>query len=117
MFGRGFSGLLYDYQGLVRLYRETNRQQEMHEYANKLLEWNETYDRESSVEALSDPLDFLGGSCTEPNNSLTDCSALIKESSQICSTLSEKDSLLNKSVLSRDWSCPRSKSSQSTHNS
>ena len=64
LFGDGYSGLEYDYRGLLRLYRQVGNQAKAAEYAGILQQWNQIRDRNNAVEVK--PLDFV------VNVSLTD---------------------------------------------
>lgn len=60
MFGPGYSGLEYDYRGLLRLYHQTGNDQEAIRYGIILQDWNQL--RVDSNELDSKPLEFI----TEP---------------------------------------------------
>jgi len=56
LFGEGYSGLEYDYRGLLRLYRQTGNLDMADRYANILQQWNRIRDRNNSREVK--PLEF-----------------------------------------------------------
>lgn len=56
LFGDGYSGLEYDYRGLLRLYRQTGNLEMADRYANILQQWNRIRDRNNSIEVK--PLEF-----------------------------------------------------------
>ena len=41
LFGPGYSGLEYDYRGLIRLYSNTENMDKMYQYYDVLSHWNE----------------------------------------------------------------------------
>lgn len=45
LFGDGYSGLEYDYRGLLRLYQQTSRVDRSLEYSRILQEWNQIRDQ------------------------------------------------------------------------
>ena len=64
LFGDGYSGLEYDYRGLLRLYRQVGNHSKAAEYAHILQQWNQIRDRNNAVEVK--PLDYvLSDSLTE----------------------------------------------------
>ena len=68
LFGDGYSGLEYDYRGLLRLYRTVGNQAKAAEYAHILQQWNQIRDRNNAAEVK--PLDYvLNDSLTEIVNS------------------------------------------------
>ncbi|XP_052801330.1 amyloid protein-binding protein 2-like [Mya arenaria] len=56
LFGDGYSGLEYDYRGLLRLYRQVGNYAMADRYANILQQWNRIRDRNNSIEVK--PLEF-----------------------------------------------------------
>ncbi|XP_069134767.1 amyloid protein-binding protein 2-like [Argopecten irradians] len=56
LFGEGYSGLEYDYRGLLRLYRTTDNHSMADMYANILQQWNQIRDSNNAKEVR--PLDF-----------------------------------------------------------
>lgn len=106
VFGRGFSGLLYDYQGLIHLYENSNREELALYYTNELSTWSEMYNHETSVEATSDPLEFLVNDSVTVSDS-DGCSPLIQRSYELCPPHCEEDSILNRNNLASDWSTPK----------
>jgi len=56
LFGDGYSGLEYDYRGLLRLYRQIENFEMADRYANILQQWNRIRDRNNAIEVK--PLDF-----------------------------------------------------------
>ncbi|XP_033748176.1 amyloid protein-binding protein 2-like [Pecten maximus] len=56
LFGEGYSGLEYDYRGLLRLYRTTDNHSMADMYASILQQWNQIRDRNNAKEVR--PLDF-----------------------------------------------------------
>ncbi|XP_067935833.1 amyloid protein-binding protein 2-like [Watersipora subatra] len=59
LFGKGYSGLQYDYRGLISLYEATSQLSKVLHYSKELNEWHEIRTRESTVQDTSDPLKFL----------------------------------------------------------
>lgn len=47
LFGKGYSGLEYDYKGLLHIYAELNEDAKMAEYTQKLSNWKELRDRQA----------------------------------------------------------------------
>lgn len=56
LFGAGYSGLEYDYRGLLHLYHSRRDMENMMEYSHILQDWNRIRDRTNAVEVK--PLDF-----------------------------------------------------------
>ncbi|KAK2160153.1 hypothetical protein LSH36_139g05089 [Paralvinella palmiformis] len=56
LFGQGYSGLEYDYRGLLRLYQSTANVQKAIEYGTILHQWNQMRDHSNAEECK--PLDF-----------------------------------------------------------
>ena len=56
LFGQGYSGLEYDYRGLLRLYQSTGNVQKALEYGAILHQWNQMRDHSNAEECK--PLDF-----------------------------------------------------------
>ncbi|XP_060071001.1 amyloid protein-binding protein 2-like [Ylistrum balloti] len=56
LFGEGYSGLEYDYRGLLRLYRTTDNHSMADMYASILQQWNQIRDSNNAKEVR--PLDF-----------------------------------------------------------
>ncbi|KAK3084359.1 hypothetical protein FSP39_012164 [Pinctada imbricata] len=56
LFGEGYSGLEYDYRGLLRLYRTTDNYSMAEHYHTILQHWNNIRDRNNLIEVK--PLDF-----------------------------------------------------------
>ncbi len=56
LFGPGYSGLEYDYRGLLRLYNQVNNSVMAFEYGNILHNWNHIRDRTNAEDKK--PLDF-----------------------------------------------------------
>ncbi|XP_052239180.1 amyloid protein-binding protein 2-like isoform X2 [Dreissena polymorpha] len=56
LFGEGYSGLEYDYRGLLRLYRHQGNYEMAEHYANILQQWNRLRDRNNLEEVK--PLEF-----------------------------------------------------------
>lgn len=55
LFGEGYSGLEYDYRGLIKLYNSIGNYEKVFEYHNILANWNRLRDRQFSVtDALED---------------------------------------------------------------
>ncbi|XP_064234506.1 amyloid protein-binding protein 2 isoform X1 [Aotus nancymaae] len=55
LFGEGYSGLEYDYRGLIKLYNSIGNYEKVFEYHNVLSNWNRLRDRQYSVtDALED---------------------------------------------------------------
>ena len=55
LFGEGYSGLEYDYRGLIKLYNSIGNYEKVFEYHNVLANWNRLRDRQFSVtDALED---------------------------------------------------------------
>ncbi|XP_075445734.1 amyloid protein-binding protein 2 isoform X2 [Ascaphus truei] len=55
LFGEGYSGLEYDYRGLIKLYNSVGNYEKVFEYHNILANWNRLRDRQFSVtDALED---------------------------------------------------------------
>ena len=55
LFGEGYSGLEYDYRGLIKLYNSVGNYEKVFEYHNVLSNWNRLRDRQYSVtDALED---------------------------------------------------------------
>nr|XP_006138700.1 amyloid protein-binding protein 2-like [Pelodiscus sinensis] len=55
LFGEGYSGLEYDYRGLIKLYNSIGNYEKVFEYHNILASWNRLRDRQFSVtDALED---------------------------------------------------------------
>lgn len=55
LFGEGYSGLEYDYRGLIKLYNSVGNFEKVFEYHNILANWNRLRDRQFSVtDALED---------------------------------------------------------------
>ena len=50
LFGAGYSGLEYDYRGLLRLYHSLGNNQKALEYGLVLHEWNQIRDRNNAEE-------------------------------------------------------------------
>ena len=56
LFGEGYSGLEYDYRGLIRLYNTTGDYDKAQEYGVTLQRWNDIRDRFNAEE--KQPLEF-----------------------------------------------------------
>ncbi|KAL5016659.1 hypothetical protein ScPMuIL_006248 [Solemya velum] len=56
LFGEGYSGLEYDYRGLLRLYRTVENEDAAGRYAVILQQWNQIRDRDNAAQVK--PLDF-----------------------------------------------------------
>lgn len=56
MFGDGYSGLEYDYRGLLRLYRTVKNDSMAEHYHDVLQQWNQIRDRSNQAEV--EPLEF-----------------------------------------------------------
>lgn len=55
LFGEGYSGLEYDYRGLIKLYNSVGNYEKVFEYHNVLSNWNRLRDRQFAVaDALED---------------------------------------------------------------
>lgn len=55
LFGEGYSGLEYDYRGLIKLYNSVGNYEKVFEYHNILSNWNRLRDRQFAVaDALED---------------------------------------------------------------
>jgi len=55
LFGEGYSGLEYDYRGLIKLYNSLGNYEKVFEYHNILSNWNRLRDRQFAVaDALED---------------------------------------------------------------
>uniref|UniRef100_A0A8C8F215 Amyloid protein-binding protein 2 n=1 Tax=Oncorhynchus tshawytscha TaxID=74940 RepID=A0A8C8F215_ONCTS len=55
LFGEGYSGLEYDYRGLIKLYNSVGNYEKVFEYHNVLSNWNQLRDRQFAVaDALED---------------------------------------------------------------
>lgn len=55
LFGEGYSGLEYDYRGLIKLYNSVGNYEKVFEYNNVLSNWNRLRDRQFAVaDALED---------------------------------------------------------------
>uniref|UniRef100_A0A8C6L163 Amyloid beta precursor protein (cytoplasmic tail) binding protein 2 n=1 Tax=Nothobranchius furzeri TaxID=105023 RepID=A0A8C6L163_NOTFU len=55
LFGEGYSGLEYDYRGLIKLYNSVGNYEKVFEYHNVLTNWNRLRDRQFAVaDALED---------------------------------------------------------------
>ncbi|KAG2458760.1 APBP2 protein, partial [Polypterus senegalus] len=55
LFGEGYSGLEYDYRGLIKLYNSVGNYEKVYEYHNVLSNWNRLRDRQFTVaDALED---------------------------------------------------------------
>lgn len=59
LFGEGYSGLEYDYRGLIKLYNSVGNFEKVFEYHNILSNWNRLRDRQF---AISDALEDVNGS-------------------------------------------------------
>lgn len=49
LFGEGYSGLEYDYRGLIKLYNSVGNYEKVFEYHNILSNWNRLRDRQFAV--------------------------------------------------------------------
>lgn len=100
IYGSGFSGLEYDYKGLIDIYTKTENPVECAYWEGQLTQWEREREQAIVEEAKSDPLLFLAH--------LTTCEAIYKDLQQEMvkhySTLSDKygDSI-DKSVGSSEW--------------
>ncbi|XP_051153214.1 amyloid protein-binding protein 2 [Leptopilina boulardi] len=56
LFGQSYSGLEYDYRGLMHLYMKMDEQDKFYEYTNALAEWREL--RDKHVESEDPPIDL-----------------------------------------------------------
>lgn len=56
LFGEAYSGLEYDYRGLLRLYHSTGNNNLALHFSNILQQWNQLRDQSNATEAK--PLDF-----------------------------------------------------------
>lgn len=56
LFGQSYSGLEYDYRGLMHLYMKLDEQDKFYEYTNALAEWREL--RDKHVESEDPPIDL-----------------------------------------------------------
>lgn len=56
LFGKSYSGLEYDYRGLLRLYHHTGAHEMAMHYHNVLQEWSQLRDQNNTSEVK--PLDF-----------------------------------------------------------
>lgn len=56
LFGHSYSGLEYDYRGLMHLYQKLEEQDKVFEYTNYLSEWREL--RDKHVESEDPPIDL-----------------------------------------------------------
>lgn len=56
LFGEGYSGLEYDYRGLLRLYRQVGNQEMADRYASILQQWSRIRDRNNAMQVK--PLEF-----------------------------------------------------------
>lgn len=56
LFGDGYSGLEYDYRGLLRLYRQVGNRQMAERYSEILQQWNRIRDRNNAIQVK--PLEF-----------------------------------------------------------
>ncbi|XP_060560053.1 amyloid protein-binding protein 2-like [Ruditapes philippinarum] len=56
LFGEGYSGLEYDYRGLLRLYRQVGNQNMADQYASILQQWNGIRHRNNAIQVK--PLEF-----------------------------------------------------------
>ena len=56
LFGEGYSGLEYDYRGLLRLYRQVGNQAMADRYAGILQQWNGIRHRNNAIQVK--PLEF-----------------------------------------------------------
>ncbi|KAL3856920.1 hypothetical protein ACJMK2_011626, partial [Sinanodonta woodiana] len=50
LFGEGYSGLEYDYRGLLKLYRHVSNQEKADQYAAILQHWNQIRDRNNAIQ-------------------------------------------------------------------
>ncbi|KAL3856914.1 hypothetical protein ACJMK2_011620 [Sinanodonta woodiana] len=57
LFGEGYSGLEYDYRGLLKLYRHVSNQEKADQYAAILQHWNQIRDRNNAIQVK--PLEFV----------------------------------------------------------
>ncbi|KAK3600300.1 hypothetical protein CHS0354_027144 [Potamilus streckersoni] len=57
LFGEGYSGLEYDYRGLLKLYRHVSNQEKADQYAGILQQWNQIRDRNNAIQVK--PLEFV----------------------------------------------------------
>lgn len=102
LFGRSYSGLQYDYQGLIKLYSETGKEDLVSHYSDELSAWNELRAHESDVEATADPLEFLGQELP-PHEQLHNCcrATIQKHCGSLPKMVTDKDGVLSKSLLAR----------------
>ena len=56
LFGQSYSGLEYDYRGLMHLYQKLEEQDQMFKYTNALAQWREL--RDKHVESEDPPIDL-----------------------------------------------------------
>ena len=94
LFGEGYSGLEYDYRGLIRLYNETSNAEKALIYIDRLSSW--CVIRDNQEEALTDPLDFKQH---ESKSMSTSYQSLIEQSESLHPNISDAISLLDVPLL------------------
>lgn len=102
LFGHGYSGLEYDYRGLIRLYHETENPDQATVYIDKLSSWAVL--RDNQEEALTDPLEFIN---LEDKPVSSSYRSFIKQSEDLHPNINETHSLLDLPSLGKDWHCPK----------
>lgn len=100
LFGHGYSGLEYDYRGLIRLYHETRNMAQELFYIEKLNSWSDI--RDLQEESLGDPLQFIQQEKEIPS----DFTSPISQSSELHPFINGSKSLLELISLDKTWHHP-----------